>query len=376
MNYNTSTNNKDRFILRDRDENYALKNKDNNITMNTDEWILVPTNNKRNSYKTRKNYDNKIYQSNRNYRNNYSTYTSLPKNEERLSSYDDDIIFEKQKEQLNHSYCDTTYDYYEEFDESYNQNQELDQDQDQDKHDNYNNTYDNGSESYRKQKNDNYKKILCKNINNIGKCIYNNKCLYAHSLDEQNVEPIRKIAYDMIKNNENLSNIDLNKSKHLYNNLLALSKVCSHCEEGICTGGYNCKHGACDKMYVICQIDLNKGTCDNKCCKIHLTSKGLIPYGIRITKNLRTKSIPRPTIINNEFFKKLNHSIDFFNQMDLKPETYDCDNESVCSEGSTSDKILTSGIEIVTDEIFNEFNLDHVTKKEEKINRSIFKINF
>ena len=29
----------------------------------------------------------------------------------------------------------------------------------------------------------NYKKTLCKNINNIGKCIYGNKCLFAHNID-------------------------------------------------------------------------------------------------------------------------------------------------------------------------------------------------
>lgn len=166
------------------------------------------------------------------------------------------------------------------------------------------------SESLRKQKNDNYKKILCKNINNIGRCIYNNKCLYAHSLEEQNIEPIRSIAYNMIKKKDDLSHVDLSKSKHLYNHLQALSKLCQHCDEGTCTGGYNCKHGACDKIYVICQTDLNKGTCEGACGKIHLTTKGLVPYGVSIVKNMKTKiTVPKATVINEEFFKKLSQNI-------------------------------------------------------------------
>lgn len=157
----------------------------------------------------------------------------------------------------------------------------------------------------------NYKKILCKNINSIGRCIYTNKCLYAHSLDEQNVESIRRTAYDVIKKSDDLSNIDLSKSKHLYTHLQTLSKLCQHCEEGSCTGGYNCKHGACDKIYVICQTDLNKGTCEGGCGKVHLTKKGLVPYGVSIVKNIKTKTsmIPTPSIINDEFFKKLNDTI-------------------------------------------------------------------
>jgi hypothetical protein len=207
--------------------------------------------------------------------------------------------------------------------------------------------YNNDENDSEKYKNDNYKKILCKNINSVGKCIYTHKCLYAHSIDEQNVESIRVIAYDMIKKNNDLSHIDLTKNKQLYTNLLALSKVCQQCDEGTCTGGYNCKHGACDKIYVICQTDLNKGTCEGKCGKIHLTKKGLVPYGINIVKNLKSNIvIPKATIINEEFFKRLNDNIsnqninnqsDDRNNNNFKPileqesnnkPQNDCDNES------------------------------------------------
>lgn len=187
-----------------------------------------------------------------------------------------------------------------------------------------------------KYKKDNYKKILCKNITSIGRCIYTNKCLYAHSLDEQNVEPIREISYNMIKKNEDLSLIDLTKNKQLYNDLLALSKICQHCEDGTCTGGYNCKHGACDKIYVICQTDLNKGTCEGGCGKIHLTKKGLVPYGVNIVKNLKANvTIPKATIINEEFFKQLNNNI--------SKSQNDKDNTNI-SRTCPTNTLLTQGI--------------------------------
>src|SRR5436189_27952 len=135
--------------------------------------------------------------------------------------------------------------------------------------------------------------------------------MYAHRLSEQNVESIRQTAYDMIKSDDDLSHIDLSKNRHLYNNLLSLTKVCPHCDDRNCTGGYNCKHGACDTKYVICYIDLNKGTCDNSCNKIHLTQKGLIPYGVNVTRNTKNKiPIPKTNIINDAFFKKLTDSVD------------------------------------------------------------------
>src|ERR1700722_17114726 len=49
---------------------------------------------------------------------------------------------------------------------------------------------------------ENMKKILCNNMLIRGKCNYGNKCLYAHNIYEQNVDPIRKKAYDIIMNNK------------------------------------------------------------------------------------------------------------------------------------------------------------------------------
>lgn len=176
-------------------------------------------------------------------------------------------------------------------------------------HANINNEYyeTNTEENYR---NTNYKKILCQNMIKKKKCIYTDKCLYAHSLEDQSVDKIRVTAYDMIKNDMDLSDVDLVKQRYLYSNLVVLTKLCEMCENGDCTGGYNCKHGACDKIYVICQTDLNKGLCKGNCGKVHLTEKGLVPYWVNIVKNTKAQTtIPKGTLINDDFFKKLKNMI-------------------------------------------------------------------
>ena len=124
----------------------------------------------------------------------------------------------------------------------------------------------------------NLKKILCYNIITNKKCNYNNKCMYAHTLSEQNVEPKRKNAYDILLNNNNLSNINLKTNYTLYNSLLELTKSCDLCIIGKCTGGYNCKYGVCLKKLCICIKDLNFGNCNIKCDLIHLTKRGLVPF--------------------------------------------------------------------------------------------------
>ena len=200
------------------------------------------------------------------------------------------------------------------------------------------------SESLKKQLNDNFKKILCKNITNSGKCIYNNKCLYAHGLEEQKIEPIRTIAYNMIKTKDDLSHIDLYNDKELYDHLKDLSHVCQSCNNGTCTGGYNCKHGACDKIYVICQTDLNKGTCDNVCGKIHLTINRLMPYGECLIKNMKSKTIvPSATIINADYFNNQNikktysESVQYSMKNHFKNKTINTDIDTNCDDDIPTD---------------------------------------
>ncbi len=134
-------------------------------------------------------------------------------------------------------------------------------------------------------KNNNFKKMICKSIVNNNYCVYGDKCMYAHNLGEQQIEPIRKIAYDMVKNDTNLGNINVNNNMQLYNALKSLTNLCTKCVEKKCTGGYNCKNGACKPEYVICLMDLNKGNCDGTCDNVHLTNKGFIPFGFQLIDN-------------------------------------------------------------------------------------------
>lgn len=139
---------------------------------------------------------------------------------------------------------------------------------------------------------DNYKKIMCKNILSDSVCVYNENCLYAHTLEEQKIDTIRSVVYDMVKKDDDLSHIDLLNERDIYSNLLILTKLCYNCENKLCNGGYNCKHGACNKKYVICYTDIVKGYCNSgsNCDKNHLSKKGIIPYGVRIIKNNKMKT--------------------------------------------------------------------------------------
>jgi hypothetical protein len=129
------------------------------------------------------------------------------------------------------------------------------------------------------EENHNLKKILCQNVIDHGECKYGNKCLYAHSLDEQNIDEKRRLIYELIDDDGDLSDFDLRKNYSTYKFLLELTKFCKNCNDGKCIGGYNCKAGACMKRYCICINDLNNNNCKNPACDfIHLTKRGLKPF--------------------------------------------------------------------------------------------------
>jgi len=149
----------------------------------------------------------------------------------------------------------------------------------------------------------NYKKTLCKNMGMYGSCVYGSKCKYAHTLKDQNIEPIRKQVLDYINNNEDLTHINLVEDKKLYFELLTLTKLCYLCNDNKCSGGYNCKNGSYDKSIIICIVDLNKGNCDNnECSKIHLTKRGLIPFDIVFNRSVKINFIPKREIIDDVYF--------------------------------------------------------------------------
>lgn len=135
--------------------------------------------------------------------------------------------------------------------------------------------------SYKKEENKktcNFKKILCKNMIEKGSCDYSGKCVYAHSLDEQNLEPIRKNALDILDSETDLSEYDRIKDKELYKTFADMTRICENCVNNKCTGGKNCKHGIKDKTKLICDYDLKFGNCSlSDCKKIHLSLRGLQP---------------------------------------------------------------------------------------------------
>jgi|SRR3989338_1203899 len=127
--------------------------------------------------------------------------------------------------------------------------------------------------------NENLKKMLCQNIIYYNKCVYGDKCLFAHSLDEQQVNDIRKNIYNIIDQKKDLTNFDIRENYVTYKSMLELTKLCKNCADKKCIGGYNCKSGACLKKYCICCFDLNSGYCKiANCDNIHLTKQGLKPY--------------------------------------------------------------------------------------------------
>lgn len=136
------------------------------------------------------------------------------------------------------------------------------------------------------------KTLLCHNMITQHTCRYNNKCKYAHSLDQQQLLPNRKWAYALIKSclnadpmlNQTLEYLDPITNKHLYDELIVLTRVCSQCVNETCHGGYNCRNGAIGKQYKICYHDLLNGKCNrDKCIALHLSEKGLTPYKYKKT---------------------------------------------------------------------------------------------
>lgn len=150
---------------------------------------------------------------------------------------------------------------------------------------------------------DNEKKILCFKMLNNKKCNYGNKCMYAHGLNEQKMEPLRHKAYTIIKFAKDLSNIDFIIDPALYDSLLQLTKVCSLCNKGQCPGGYNCRNGAVNIKYRVCYDDLVYGNCKRPNCQaIHLTERDLIPY-IKQKNKHNFPNIRNSTIRENKDYK-------------------------------------------------------------------------
>jgi len=161
---------------------------------------------------------------------------------------------------------------------------------------------------------DNYnrKKILCNSYLKGEECQYKDKCLYAHSIEEQKMEQIRKKVYNIIQNEFDLTYLDLgtkidDETNELIKNLTIMTKVCQDCVNKKCAGGVNCKFGVYNPSLQICSDDMFTGKCGNNTCqKVHLTKRGFIPINKNNDKIKKKKYngiyIPKPIEINEEFF--------------------------------------------------------------------------
>lgn len=176
---------------------------------------------------------------------------------------------------------------------------------------------------YKFQRNNisNSKKILCYNILNNKPCNYGPKCMYAHDLADQKIEPYRDRAYKILQDKPNISDLDLISDHTLFDTFLQLTRVCGLCNKNNCPGGYNCRNGAISEKYHICYDDLIYGSCKKKPCElIHLTDLGLIPY----TKQQNNSNYPnfkyknlsniKGELLSDNFFVK------YFGNQNINPE--------------------------------------------------------
>jgi hypothetical protein len=197
--------------------------------------------------------------------------------------------------------------------------------------------------SFIDDQNNNLKKILCENMIYNGECKYDKKCLYAHTIDEQNINEKRKHIYDLIDSTDDLSHIDLKKDYTLYKSLLELTKMCKKCITNVCIGGYNCKLGSCVTKYCICGNDLNNGFCkSSKCEYVHLSKRGLKPYYKKDKKhkknsdnctngtNSSSNSSNSEDLSSVEITYKIDDVIDIFDDIHISDDDNLINNDTNC----------------------------------------------
>ena len=201
----------------------------------------------------------------------------------------------------------------------------------------------------KKDKKINHKKILCQNMIINGTCVYTDKCLYAHKLEEQKVDIKRKKIFEFLDNNTDLSFIDVNKHKDIYKEFVLFTKPCLDCINNKCTGGNNCKFGAPSIKYIICYDDLNYGICDDsKCDRKHLTKCGLKP----IYNNISTL-LNKPSIDNINMLKPIINNLLIFNNI-TKPNINYINDESDISDEECDKSIFNSKYDLFDKQLEQE----------------------
>jgi len=206
------------------------------------------------------------------------------------------------------------------------------------------------------------KRILCYNIVTDGKCPYGTNCLYAHSLSDQNIDPLRKKIYSLLTSNVLLNDIDIINDNEAYKVFLQLTRTCYGCANGKCPGGYNCKNGAISAKHTICYTDFQFGNCQNSsmCDKLHLTRRQFVPKvmqqmimsdGASIDKTIYVdnllSSIPIAKTIQeiqnttNIIDTNINDDVSDGEQSDYSNESIDLSNNDTSETDSCDEFILT-----------------------------------
>ena len=253
-----------------------------------------------------------------------------------------------------------------------------------------------------KNKKYNFKKLLCYNIVNNMKCVYKNKCMFAHNIEEQLKENNREFIYNMIYEMSDLSNINLKDNKELFEELLIFTKECKNCLNKKCPGGYNCKFGVCTKQLKICYNDLLNGKCSlnlddenangkviKRCINgIHLTEKNLIPYYQRITCEINILDYGVFLFNDINYYSKINtlsimlndHNIKFVKNFITKNKINknDFGSMTICNDKFNINYLLNNSENLISkkekDDIFeNEQIIEEYQK--EKMNDSIEGLN-
>ena len=253
-----------------------------------------------------------------------------------------------------------------------------------------------------KNKKYNFKKLLCYNIVNNMKCVYKNKCMFAHNIEEQLKENNREFIYNMIYEMSDLSNINLKDNKELFEELLIFTKECKNCLNKKCPGGYNCKFGVCTKQLKICYNDLLNGKCSlnlddenangkviKRCINgIHLTEKNLIPYYQRITCEINILDYGVFLFNDINYYSKINtlsimlndHNIKFVKNFITKNKINknDLGSMTICNDKFNINYLLNNSENLISkkekDDIFeNEQIIEEYQK--EKMNDSIEGLN-
>ena len=253
-----------------------------------------------------------------------------------------------------------------------------------------------------KNKKYNFKKLLCYNIVNNMKCVYKNKCMFAHNIEEQLKENNREFIYNMIYEMSELSNINLKDNKELFEELLIFTKECKNCLNKKCPGGYNCKFGVCTKELKICYNDLLNGKCSlnlneenvngrviKRCINgIHLTEKNLIPYYQRITCEINILDYGVFLFNDVNYYSKINtlsimlndHTIKFVKNFITKNKINknDLNSMTICNDKFNINYLLNNCENYISkkekDDIFDNEQIIEDYQKE-KMNDSIEGLN-